>query len=144
MEILELAKELGKMIKEDDRAKKVDETKKIYAKDSALQQAVFEYNVQRSVLEQECEKETPDEEFLTSVNKRIKELYDTITTNPNYLAYEEAENALRMLIQLSTTKFSANLHAPEAAPPALAADTIITTTSTEHNRFTKGGISPCR
>ncbi len=99
MEILELAKELGKMIKEDDRAKKVDETKKIYAKDSALQQAVFEYNVQRSVLEQECEKETPDEEFLTSVNKRIKELYDTITTNPNYLAYEEAENALRMLME---------------------------------------------
>ena len=99
MEILELAKELGKMIKEDDRAKKVEETKKVYAKDSALQQAVFEYNVQRSVLEKECEKETPDEEFLTSVNKRIKELYDTITTNPNYLAYEEAENALRMLME---------------------------------------------
>lgn len=99
MEILELAKELGKMIKEDDRAKKVAETKKIYAKDSELQQAVFEYNVQRSVLERECEKETPDEEFLTSVNKRIKELYDVITANENYLAYEAAENELRSLME---------------------------------------------
>ena len=93
--IAELAAELGKAIKEDERVKALNEAKKVYDEDKDLMRYVIEYNVQQKAMANEFEKgDDRDEVFLKQIQNRIDELYDLIVSNEAFVAMNAAQEVV--------------------------------------------------
>ncbi len=93
--ITELAAELGKAIKEDERIKALDEAKKAYDEDKDVIRYVVEYNVQQKALANEFEKgDDKDPEILKLIQNRIDELYTLIVENEAFVAMNKAQEAV--------------------------------------------------
>ena len=94
MNVMELAAELGKMIKADPRIEELNRAQAAYEADKELQAAVNEYNAQSEALNQEYRKDTPDQEFLKLIEERIRALYKQISMNVNMVALNAAQDAV--------------------------------------------------
>ena len=94
MEIMELAAELGKLIKKDPRVVEMTRAEQAYEKDESLQKAIQEYNTQSEALSAEYKKPVQDKEFIKIIENRIHELYNEIMGNENMLAYTKAQDAV--------------------------------------------------
>lgn len=94
MEVMELAAELGKKIKEDPRVVALQEAEKAYTEDRALQTLMVEYNAQSTALTEEYKKPEKDAEFIKRIEARINEIYHEITENPVMLAYQAAQEVV--------------------------------------------------
>lgn len=93
--IAELAAELGKAIKEDERVKALNEAKKVYDEDKDLMRYVIEYNVQQKAMANEFEKgDDRNEVILKQIQKRIDELYDLIVSNEAFVAMNAAQEVV--------------------------------------------------
>lgn len=96
-EIVKACAALAKLISADERMTKLEGAKKAYEESSEIRNLMAEYNVQQIALAEEYKKDTRDEEFIGIINKRIAELYKTISENPvmkNYIEAQEDVNAL--------------------------------------------------
>jgi len=91
MEIMELAAELGKKIKEDPRIIAMKKAEEAYNTDSKLQTLMVEYNAQSTALAEEYKKPEKDTEFIARIQQRINELYHEITESPVMLEYQKAQ-----------------------------------------------------
>ncbi|MFA6948687.1 MAG: YlbF family regulator [Eubacteriales bacterium] len=98
MDIMELAAQLGKEIKNDERAKRFDAADAAFDSDPALSNLMEEYRTQRAALESECQKEAPAKEITEVIEGRIEQLYNDITNNPVYIEYSESREALDALM----------------------------------------------
>ena len=93
--IAELAAELGKAIKEDERVKALNEAKRVYDEDKDLMRYVIEYNVQQKAMANEFEKgDDRDEVILKQIQNRIDELYDLIVSNEAFVAMNAAQEVV--------------------------------------------------
>ena len=99
MEIMEMAAELGKLVKQSEQYKKFEAADKAYDDDLDLLKLISEYNAQREIVEAEERKPEPDQAVIENVEKRIHELYNEITTNTVFINYNEAQNELNQLMQ---------------------------------------------
>nr|MBQ4320374.1 YlbF family regulator [Clostridia bacterium] len=99
MEIMEMAAELGKLVKQSEQYKKFAAADKAYDDDLDLLKLISEYNAQRELVEAEERKPEPDQAVIETVEKRIHELYNEITTNTVFINYNEAQNELNQLMQ---------------------------------------------
>ena len=75
MEVMELAAELGKLIKKDPRVVEMTRAEEAYEKDEKLQGAIQEYNTQSEALSAEYKKPVQDNEFIKIIENRIHDLY---------------------------------------------------------------------
>lgn len=98
MEIMELAAELGKKIKEDPRIIAMKKAEEAYNSDSKLQTLMVEYNAQSTALTEEYKKPEKDEEFIKRIQDRINQLYHEITENPVLIEYQEAQEIVNVLM----------------------------------------------
>lgn len=94
MEIMELAAELGKKIKEDHRLIELNRAEAAYNSDTELQALIREYNVQSAAISEEYKKEKPDTEFVNAIQERIHKIYESIMANENMNAYTKAQDAV--------------------------------------------------
>lgn len=99
MEILELAAQLGQIIKEDSVIKRFNTAKEAYLNDSDIQKAILEYNVQQTALTEEYKKGDPDSEMIGVIEKRIDELYHQVTENPIFEEYSTAQTEANLLMK---------------------------------------------
>ncbi len=118
MNVIDKARELGKMIQEDERYAAYCKAKEANDNDSALQQLINEFQMKRIELNAEMGKEDRSAEKLTALDNEIKSLYGTIMANPNMAAYNEAKNAMdTMLSQINMViTYSANGEDPATCP----------------------------
>jgi cell fate (sporulation/competence/biofilm development) regulator YmcA (YheA/YmcA/DUF963 family) len=91
MTIFELAAELGKALKEDEKLIRLENAKKAYESDKALQKCLIEYEVQQKALQGEITKEERDTLFIDVIQKRIDELYKMIMEHPVFAELNEAQ-----------------------------------------------------
>ena len=98
MEIFEIAKQLGEALKSDNRLVALEEAKKAYEENSALQKMFVEYEVQQKALQNEVVKEEKDTHFIEIINNRIEELYKSITEDETFLKLNEAQAAVNDLM----------------------------------------------
>jgi len=85
---------LGALIKADSRCADIEKAIDVYEKSEDLNGLIAEYNTQQNLLADMFSKsETPDDDMRETIQNRIDELYDAITTHPVYEAYLEAKNA---------------------------------------------------
>ena len=94
MEIMELAAELGKLIKADPRVVEMNRAQEAYEADLELQKRIMKYNAQSEALSTEYKKETQDTELIGLIEKRIHELYHEIMENENMVAFTKAQDVV--------------------------------------------------
>ncbi len=98
MTINELAVELGKAIKADERITKLNETRAAFEANSHLQQLTLEYEIQQRALANEYAKPERDDKVIDLVQKRAEEIYLEVSESPEYKAMVEAEEAVNLLM----------------------------------------------
>ena len=98
MEIFELAAELGKALKEDERLIKLDEAKKAYEADGELKKFMIEYEVQQKALQTEITREERDTMLIDAIQARIDELYKLITEDEAFVALNDAQAVVNELM----------------------------------------------
>lgn len=96
---MELAAELGKAIKADERITKMNEAREAYEKDEDLQKLMLEYNVQQTALAEEYKKETVDPAIIEAIEARLDAIVKEVTEKDVFVALNEANEAVNALMQ---------------------------------------------
>lgn len=109
MEIFELAAELGKALKADERLVKLEEAKKAYEENKTLQRNIVEFDVQQKALQQEMVKPEKDTMFIEVIQKRIDELYKMITEDADFVALNDAQAVVNELMNSVNTTITYNI-----------------------------------
>ena len=109
MGIFELAAELGKALKEDEKLVKLEEAKKAYEESKTLQKNLVEFEVQQKALQQEIAKEERDTVFIEVIQKRIDELYNLIVDDPAFVALNKAQEEVNELMNAVNTTITYNI-----------------------------------
>ena len=109
MGIFELAAELGKALKADEKLVKLEEAKKAYEENKTLQRNLVEFEVQQKALQQEISKEERDTVFIEVIQKRIDELYKMITEDADFVALNDAQTEVNELMNAVNTTITYNI-----------------------------------
>lgn len=96
--ILEMAKELGHAIQQDERFIRLQAAQTAADEDAELQSLIGEFNLKRMAINSETAKDDKDEEKLKQLNKEIREVYARVMANPSMTAYNEAKTAVDKII----------------------------------------------
>ena len=98
--IIELAHMLGEEIAKSDEIKNLENAKAKYESSEALQAKMSEYNTERLLLGEEFAKENSDQDQIAIANlrARIDELTREISTDPLYIEFAEAQQAMNALM----------------------------------------------
>ena len=100
MNIFELASQLGKALKEDEKLVRLADAKKAYETDKDLQKMMVEYEVQQKAIQKVAAEEDFDAQLLESIQNRINELYEQIMAAPVYVELLEAQDASQPMRRL--------------------------------------------
>jgi len=109
MGIFEIAAELGKAIKADERYVKFEAAKAAYESNAELQKNLIEYEVQQTALQNEYAKEEKDMVFIEAINKRIDELYRAVVESPEFVALNEIQNEINELMNSVNSTITYNI-----------------------------------
>ena len=109
MDIMELAAELGKTLKEDERLKALEVAKNEYTSNAELQKKLVEYEVQQKALQGEITKPERDTMFIEIIQKRIDELYKQITSDPVFVKLNEVQAEVNELMNAVNATITANI-----------------------------------
>ncbi len=118
MDIIEMTRELGKLIQADERYKAYIDAKEKNDKDDELQKLINDFSSKRYELNMEMSKTDKDADKLKELDGVIKNIYGEIMVNPNMVAFNAAKNAMDgMLAEINNIiTASANGEDPETCP----------------------------
>lgn len=102
MDVITMARELGKIIQQDERYHRIDAAKKANDEDQELQGLIESFNMKRTELSQEMSKDTKDQEKLTVLDKELKEVYAKVMGNPNMAEFNEAKTGIDSMMNFIT------------------------------------------
>ena len=102
MDIIELAREIGKKIQSDDMYIKLKIAKQNSDEDKKLQDLIGEFNLKRIAINNEATKDERDEKKLQELNEELRELYSTIMKNENMIAYNIAKQEMDSVLKRVT------------------------------------------
>ena len=98
MTIFEIAAELGKALKEDEKLVRLNAAKVAYESDADLKKKMIEYEVQQKALQVELTREERDTLFIDTIQKRIDTLYREIMEHPVFVELNEAQSDVNELM----------------------------------------------
>ena len=91
MDIIALARELGKAIQQEESYIKLHEVQDKADADTELQSLIGEFNLKRMSINNEASKKERDQDKLSQLNTEIREVYSKIMSNENMIAYNSAK-----------------------------------------------------
>lgn len=92
MDIISMARELGKQIQKEDCFIKLNMAQKEVEDDDSLQEKIADFNMKRYELSKEIAKTEKDEAKIDELDKEVRGLYSEIIGNPKMAAYNEAQD----------------------------------------------------
>ncbi len=98
MDIIEMAKELGKAIQADERYIAYGLAKQANDEDEQLQNLIQAFNLKRTELQMEISNPEKNADKIQELNQLIKDIYQKIMANPRMLVYNNAKNAMEQLM----------------------------------------------
>ena len=104
MDIIEKARELGRLIQEEDSYKKLQDAQKNADADMELQRLIGEFNLKRMSINNEASKKERDQEKLSKLNTEMREAYSQIMSNENMIAkaaFDVVANRVLAIVQQS-------------------------------------------
>ena len=117
MDIIEKARELGKLIQQEESYIALQKAQADADADMDLQNLIGDFNMKRMSINNEASKKDKDSEKLALLNSQMREDYSKIMSNKNMIAYNEAKDAFDMVANrvLAIVKQSAEGADPETA-----------------------------
>ncbi|MCM1007202.1 MAG: YlbF family regulator [Ruminococcus flavefaciens] len=98
MDVIELTRELGKAIQQDDRYIAYNLAKQVNDNDSELQADIERFSQLRDDLNKAMCEENKDGDKLQKIDEELKAVYQKIMSNKNMLVFNAAQQALEGLI----------------------------------------------
>ena len=99
MDVIELARELGKAIQQDERFLAMQIARQNSDNDDELQQLIGEFNLKRMAINNEAAKDDRDEAKLQQLNSELRETYAKVMQNKNMNAYNEAKELMDNMLK---------------------------------------------
>lgn len=93
MDIIEKARELGKLIQQEPTYIALHEAQTKADADMELQQLIGEFNLKRMAINNEASKKDRDQDKLSQFNAEMREVYSKIMSNENMIAYNDAKDS---------------------------------------------------
>ncbi|MDD6225503.1 MAG: YlbF family regulator [bacterium] len=97
MDIIEMARELGKMIQKEESYINLHKAQEKADADMDLQQLIGEFNLKRLAINNEASKADNDQEKMQALNQEMRAVYAKIMQNENMIAYNDAKDAFDAL-----------------------------------------------
>ena len=102
MDIIEMTRELGCALQNDERYIAMVTARQASDEDQALQEAIGEFNLKRMAISNEAQKDDRNEEPLQRLNAEFRAVYQKIMENEHMLRYNDAKNEFDALLQRMT------------------------------------------
>ncbi|HHV32463.1 MAG TPA: YlbF family regulator [Clostridiales bacterium] len=99
MDIISLAREIGKEIQKDERYLKMHVAQQNADEDQQLQQMIGEFNLKRIAINTESQNANADPEKIQTLNRELRAVYEQIMKNPRMTAYNEAKKDFDTLLK---------------------------------------------
>ena len=117
MDIIEKARELGKLIQQEESYIALQKAQADADADMDLQNLFGDFNMKRMSINNEASKKDKDSDKLALLNSQMREDYSKIMSNKNMIAYNEAKDAFDMVANrvLAIVQQSAEGADPETA-----------------------------
>ena len=117
MDIIEEARELGKLIQQEESYIALQKAQADADADMDLQNLIGDFNMKRMSINNEASKKDKDSDKLALLNSQMREDYSKIMSNKNMIAYNEAKDAFDMVANrvLAIVQQSAEGADPETA-----------------------------
>lgn len=117
MNIIEKARELGKLIQQEESYIALQKAQADADADMDLQNLIGDFNMKRMSINNEASKKDKDSDKLALLNSQMREDYSKIMSNKNMIAYNEAKDAFDMVANrvLAIVQQSAEGADPETA-----------------------------
>lgn len=118
MDAVLMAREVGKLIQQDERYNAYVTARKVNDDDAELQKLISDFEAKRYELNMEMTKTDKDADKLKELDGVIKNLYGEIMANPSMVKFNEAKNAMDgLLAEINNViTASANGEDPETCP----------------------------
>lgn len=119
MELIQMAREMGKEIQKSEVYKKLVEAKEKNDSDAELQDLIGQFNLKRITINNQInDNQKHDEDEMRRLDNELKDIYRKILANENMAAYNDAKNAMDDLMnQISTIlMYSVNGEDPQTCP----------------------------
>ncbi len=119
--LLEMAKDLGEAIQQDDRFFRLQMAQAAADQDDALQNLIGEFNLKRIALSNEEKRENKDPEKIKQLDTVLRTVYAQVMANDNMAAYTQARSDMDALLSrmnriLHLSAQGEDPHAIEDAP----------------------------
>lgn len=117
MDIIERARELGKLIQQEESYIALQKAQADADADMDLQNLIGDFNMKRMSINNEASKKDKDSDKLALLNSQMREDYSKIMSNKNMIAYNEAKDAFDVIANrvLAIVQQSAEGADPETA-----------------------------
>lgn len=99
MDVIELTRELGKAIQQDERYIAMQIARQNSDNDEELQELIGQFNLKRMSINNEAAKDNRDEAKLKQLNDELREIYSKVMQNKNMVAYNEAKELMDNMLK---------------------------------------------
>lgn len=110
MDVIKLTRELGKAIQEDDGYKLFAAAKEKADNDAELQDLIGKFNLKRMDLSSAVTASEPDQAKLEQLDKELKELYDTVMSNPIMIEFNATKQAVDSMMSFINQILTASVN----------------------------------
>ena len=110
MDIIEMARELGKALQQDERYQKLDTARKNNDADVVLQNMIEDFNVKRVALGAAMNETPKDDKKVANLNHELQQLYGEIMANEHMLAFNEAKQEVDKVLNFITQILSGSVN----------------------------------
>jgi cell fate (sporulation/competence/biofilm development) regulator YlbF (YheA/YmcA/DUF963 family) len=98
MDVITAARALGRAMQADERFKNIIKAQANNDADKALQDEISAFNMKRTQLNAELQKQEKDTEIIKELDAELKDMYAKIFENPNMKAYSQAKAGMQEMI----------------------------------------------
>lgn len=98
MDIIAIAKELGKALQQEEAYKNMVKATESNDANAALQEEIEQFNLLRLQLNEEVSKQESDNEKVEKLQNELTALYEKVTTEPGMVAFNDARTELEKLL----------------------------------------------
>lgn len=110
MDIIKMARDLGKAIQESPEYKRINAAKAANDADVELQNLIEVFNMTRVKLSTAMQTEEKDEQVLAQLDKELKDTYTTVMGNKNMLEFNDAKQDIDKLMNQVNTILVASVN----------------------------------
>ena len=118
LQIVELAKQLGKELAASKKFKEYTEAKKEFFSNDELKTKLSEFKVQKELIDKQAELTNADEQVIDAIGARAEQLYREINEHPVYQRFQTAEQEFNVLVGAVNSTIGSFLSDPDEVKTA--------------------------